>query len=61
MVCDEEALVASSPLSKERTMSDIRSSDEALPEQTDNRPRPEDGEQPADELQKPGSERTDFI
>jgi hypothetical protein len=31
-----------------------------LVEQTDNGPRPEDGEQPEDDLQEPG-ERTDLV
>jgi hypothetical protein len=40
-------------------MSDIQR-DDPMPEQTDNGPRPEDGEQPADELQQP-VERDDLV
>ena len=41
---------------KERMEAEAR-----LVQQTDNGPRPEDGDQPEDHLQEPGSERTDLV
>lgn len=41
---------------KERMEAEAR-----LVQQTDNGPRDEDGDQPEDDLQEPGSERTDLV
>lgn len=41
---------------KERMEAEAR-----LVQQTDNGPRPEDGEQPEDDLNEAGSERTDLV
>ncbi len=51
--------MGSSPRSERDKMTDI-SNDEPMPEQTDNSPRPEDGEQPDEIFQAP-IPRTDLV